>query len=201
MKNKMKMFTNIILKFTIIGIFALSMAACKKDDDDVAAPADPNESELITTVKVIVSPIASPTSVSEFSFRDIDGDGGNAPTIDTIRLNANTDYNIQLVLLDESKNPIDTISKEIEEEKDEHQFFYNIIGTYNLTTTYLDFDDNGVPLGLNMEFNTTTGFTIKTNQLQLVLKHQPNVKPTTGTTGDQSLGETDIEINFPILIQ
>ena len=196
----MKMYKKTILKTAIIALSLASLASCKKDDDDVANPVNPNESEVITTVKVIVSPVSSPTTISEFLFRDIDGDGGNAPTIDTIRLNANTDYNVQLLVLDETKNPVDTTSIEIEEEKNAHQFFYTKIGTYNLTTSYLDFDDNGVPLGLNMEFNTTTGFTIKTNKLQIVLKHQPALKPTTGN-GNESLGETDVEINFPILIQ
>ena len=135
------------------------------------------------------------------SYRDLDGDGGNDPIIDTIRLDANMDYTVELLLLDETKNPIDTISHEIEEEKNEHQFFFSKIGTYNLTTTYLDFDDNGVPLGLNIQLNTTTGFTEKTNKFQVVLKHQPGEKPTTGTTGDESIGDTDIEVNFPILIQ
>lgn len=197
----MKNFKTSILKFVLFALVVATTAACKKDDGAVPNPVNPNDGELITTVKLIIAPASNPSAEMYASYRDLDGDGGNNPIIDTIRLDANTDYTVQLLLLDETKNPIDTISYEVEEEKDEHQFFFSNIGTYNLTTTYLDFDDNGVPLGLNIQWNTTTGFTEKTNKFKVVLKHQPGEKPTSGTTGEESLGETDIEVYFPILIQ
>jgi hypothetical protein len=192
---------NLLLKSGVLILTLSILSSCKKDDGNVAKPANPNETELITTVKLIISPAANSSVKFYASYRDLDGDGGNAPVIDTLRFDANTEYNVQILVLDETKNPVDTISKEIEEEKDAHQFFYSKVGTYNLTTTYLDFDDNDVPVGLNIKLNTTTGFSEKTNKFQVVLKHQPGIKPTTGSTGDASLGETDIEVYFPILIQ
>ncbi|HSY61356.1 MAG TPA: hypothetical protein VK796_05740 [Cytophaga sp.] len=189
-----------LLKAALFICVLATTIACKKDNNDVSKPANPNETELITTVKLIIAPSSNVSAQTFFSYRDLDGDGGNAPTIDTIRLNANTEYNVQVLVLDETKNPVDTTSKEIEAEKNIHQFFYSKIGTYNLTTTYLDFDDHNVPVGLNFKLNTGTGFIEKTNKLQVVLKHQPGLKPTTGS-GDESLGETDVEVYFPILIQ
>jgi len=196
----MKNIKNLQLKSTLFILVLVTAIACKKDNGNVAKPVNPNETELITTVKLIIAPTSNPLAKIYVSYRDLDGDGGNAPTIDTIRLDANTEYNVQVLVLDETKNPIDTTSKKIEQEKNIHQFFYSKIGTYNLTVTYLDFDDHNVPVGLNVTFNTTTGFSEKTNKLKVVLKHQPGLKPTTGS-GDESLGETDLEVYFPILIQ
>jgi len=191
---------NLLLKSFLFILIIPVCVACMHDDDDPAKPVNPNENELVTTVKLIIAPTANPAAEMYASYRDLDGDGGSAPVIDTIRLDANTEYTVQVFILDETKNPVDTTSKEIEEEKNEHQFFYSKIGTYNLTTTYLDFDDHNVPVGLNIKLNTTTGFTEKTYKFKVALKHQPGLKPTTGS-GDESLGETDLEVYFPILIQ
>lgn len=196
----MKITTNKLSIAVLACIFLFTITSCKKKKEEVVAPVNPNETELITTVKLIVYPTSNTSDVSTFSFRDLDGDGGKAPTIDTIRLLANTEYHMQVLVLDETKNPVDTTSKEIQSEKNVHEFFYTKIGTYELTTTYLDFDDYNVPLGLNMKVNTGATFTEKTNKLKVVLKHQPGLKPKTGQ-GNSSLGETDIDIDFPILIQ
>jgi hypothetical protein len=189
-----------ISKIALFTFVIAIIVACKKDDGEVAKPVNPNETELVTTVKLIIAPTSNPSAEIYASFRDLDGDGGNSPVIDTIRLGANSEYNVYVLVLDETKNPVDTISYEIEKEKNEHQFFYSKIGTYNLTTTYMDVDDHNVPIGLNIKLNTTTGFAEKTNKFKLVLKHQPGLKPTT-CCGDETLGETDLEIYFPIIIQ
>lgn len=191
---------SILKSVLLILISGVTFCSCKKDSVNVTNPVNPNETELITTVKFIIAPTSNPLAKVYVSYRDLDGDGGNAPTIDTIRLGANTEYNVQVLVLDETKNPIDTTSKKIEVEKNIHQFFYSKIGTYNLTVTYLDFDDHNVPVGLNIKLNTTSGLTEKSNRFKIVLKHQPGLKPTSGA-GDETLGETDIEVNFPILIQ
>ncbi len=195
----MKNYNTILNSFLFIAALSI-LTSCKKDNKDVATPVNPNETELVTTVKLIIAPVLNPSAEMYASYRDLDGDGGNAPIIDTIRLDANAAYNVQVLVLDETKNPVDTTSKEIVEEKDAHQFFYSNIGTYELTITYLDFDDNDVPVGLNIQLHTGSAFTEKTNTFQVVLKHQPGIKPSTGN-GNESLGETDLEVNFPILIK
>lgn len=197
----MKVKKNIHAKALLLLSFACMLYACKKDDKDVSMPANSNDQELITTVRLVVSTDASPTDLKYFSYRDIDGDGGVPPKIDTIRLLENTAYTVRVLLLDETKTPIDTISNDIEAtEKDAHQFFYSKLGMYDLTTTYLDFDDNSVPVGLRISINTGAGFTTKANKYKVVLKHQPGLKPKTGN-GNANLGETDVEVDFPILIQ
>jgi hypothetical protein len=175
------------------------LSACKKNSKDVAQPVNPNDQELITTLTLGVSSPSTPNNVQYFSYRDLDGSGGNPPKIDTIRLLQNTTYNVQLLVLDETKSPTDTTSKVIYKERDIHQFFFSKEGSYDLTTTYLDSDDNGVPVGLKISINTGSAFTIKTNKYKVVLKHQPGLKPTSGK-GDVNLGETDVEVSFPITI-
>ncbi len=173
---------------------SFSLFNCKKNKDDAPTPQAPNEQEQITTLHLIVK--EGGMLVDTFSFKDLDGPGGNAPTIETISLTASINYSATLLLLDQSKNPVDTISNEVEEEKNAHQFFYEIT-TANLTAQYNDVDDNGVPLGL--ETLMTTG-TASTGTLKVTLKHQPSgIKPTTGN-GDSSLGDTDVEVVFDVIV-
>jgi hypothetical protein len=135
--------------------------------------------------------------VDTFSFRDPDGAGGVAPVIEPITLYANKNYTCTLLLLDETKKPVDTISLEIEEEKEVHQFFFRPSIGANMTFAYLDYDTNGVPVGLQTTLATGTA---STGELTVALKHQPGVKPTTGN-GNEALGETDVEVVFSITVQ
>jgi hypothetical protein len=186
------------MKKTILLSISLSLFlfSCKKDKNEVPTPSNPNEEELITTVGLAFD---NGSIQDTFFFRDIDGPGGMQPSkFDTIRLQSNTTYTMSVLLLDENKNPADTISNEVLNEAEEHQFFFTSIGSYNITTNYQDADANGVPIGLNNEVITGGSFSDKTNKYKVVLKHQPSLKPTSGN-GDSSLGESDIEIEFPIL--
>lgn len=184
---------NIIIKTTLFFSLSLLLFNCKKNKDEAPTPQNENEQEQITTLHLIVS--EGSTVIDTFTFRDVDGPGGNAPTIEDVSLSANKSYNARLLLLDESGTEVDTISNEIEEEKDVHQFFYTITSA-NLTVNYDDADDNGVPVGL--QTNMVTG-AASTGTLKIVLKHQPDVKPTSGN-GDPALGATDVEVTFVLNI-
>ncbi|HEY8402611.1 MAG TPA: hypothetical protein VIK89_15185 [Cytophagaceae bacterium] len=190
-----------LLKLSILFASLLPViTSCKKDDDEVTKPRNINESELITTVKLVMVDSANANSTYTAVFKDEDGEGGNAPSIfDTIRLAANTTYNVEVILLDESKTPVDTISKEVEEEGKEHQFFYSASGGADIHISYLDADDNGVPVGLKVKFRTGSVTSGKNGKLKVVLKHQGENKPVTGL-GDPSIGDTDVEIDFPVLL-
>lgn len=174
-------------------IFVTVVVSCKKDKNEVPNPQPPaNESEVITTLKLLFTDSANTSNVSEFVFDDPDGDGGNAATQhDTIQLADSTTYLVSIVLLDKTKNPVDTISNEVEEEADEHQFFFNQSGT-GINTTYLDKDVNNLPIGLLTKWktvNTTMG------SMQVILKHQPGVK-----NNSQAAGETDVEVLFQVKV-
>lgn len=179
---------------------ALIISACKKDPEIVPDPPDDHEEELITTLTLKMVNEADENDIRWATFKDLDGPGGNPPTIDTIRLQANATYHVELILLDETKNPVDTISHEIEEEADEHQFFFTVVGGAALQVEYDDEDENGVPVGLEVIFTTGSATTDKNGKLNIILKHQDGVKPTSGD-GDVTKGSTDIEVTFPLLIQ
>lgn len=166
--------------------------SCKKDDSDPSNPPDENESELITTMKLMFTDSAEVLPDTTFVFRDIDGIGGNPPSrFDTIRVSAGNTFWVQIVLLDESKMPADTISNEVLEEDEDHQFFF-IHNGVDITTTYRDSDANGLPVGLSTRWvSGVTGAGTST----VILKHQPGVK-----NGTMAPGETDVELEFQSIV-
>jgi hypothetical protein len=186
--------STVIIRITGLVFISTLLLNCKKSKDEAPTPQNPNEQEQITTLRVIIK--EGSTVVDTFSFRDIDGPGGNAPTIETIRLLANKNYSARLLLLDQSKVPAQNISNAIVKEKNEHQFFFTPTSV-DLTVLYNDSDDYGVPLGIETLINTGAA---STGTLRVLLKHQPNVKPKTGN-GNSSLGATDIDVTFDVVIQ
>lgn len=188
-----------IQKITKASLFlfltATFMVGCKKDDDapkPSSSTPPANEEELITTVKITFVDTAGVEPNVVVFFRDPDGDGGNAPTqFDTIRLAANSVYNATLEVLDESKNPVENITTEIQEEADEHIFCFT---PTNVNLSIIRTDSDGTyEIGLASQWtvgNASIGTT------QVVLKHQPGVKDGTCAPGD-----TDVELNFVTEIQ
>ena len=170
-----------------IGISVL-FSGCKKDDDNPESE-NHNESELITTLQMQFTDSAGTTST--FSFFDPDGPGGNAPTLDTIRLDASQDYNLSISVLDES-DPADTedITVEIMEEAEDHLFCFSHSLPLDITIT--DTDANGLPLGLLSTWNIMDG---GSGSVTVVLRHQPEVK-----NGTCTVGEVDIEVAFPVIM-
>ena len=172
----------------------LFITSCKKDD-----PIIENEEELITTLIYTLTPEAGGAPVV-LSFQDLDGvDGTIAPIFTGGTLAANTSYNGSLQLLNESVNPAEDITVEVQEEAEEHQFFFEITIS-GLSITYDDLDDNGNPIGLLSKI-TTTGSGSGT--IKVTLRHEPNKTAAGVSTGDitSAGGETDIEVTFNVVVQ
>lgn len=166
------------------------MTGCKKDKDQVELPpAVLNSPELITSMVLQFRDSADATNIKTFAYRDPDGPGGNNATVhDTIRLKSNTTYYLEVVMLDETKMPMDTISKEILKEKDAHQFFFKLSNNLPVSIQYLDLDGNGLPVGLKTKWRMG----IQANgTCQIILKHQEGTK-----NGTEGPGETDADITF-----
>ena len=164
------------LKKVVTALFVttlLVLTSCSKDDD----PIIPNEEEVITTLEYTLTPSDGGTVVV-LSFQDLDGDGGNAPIITGGTLDSNKTYTGALVLLNEQETPAEDITTEIQEEDEDHQFFFqtNIAG---LTVAYTDQDANGNPLGLQSTITTTDA---GNGTLSVVLRHEPN-KSASGVSG------------------
>jgi hypothetical protein len=182
------------LKFLATTIFATALlVACSNNENNIPAPV--NEEEVITTLTVTLTPNGGGTPII-LQTRDLDGDGPNAPVIDVSdNLTSGIIYNGAIVLLNETVNPPENITEEVEEEGEEHQFFYTVAGGLDVTTSYNNFDGDGNPIGT--AFTLTAG-AASTGTLTFTLRHEPT-KPNTGL-GDAG-GETDIASTFNVTVQ
>jgi hypothetical protein len=145
-----------------VAAIALVFSACDKED-----VVENNDNEVITTMELHFMEQGTSNSLI-YTFNDADGPGGANPTIDVIRLAPNKVYNVEVVLLDRTKNPVDTITAEVEEEADDHRFYYEPSTGANITVTNLDNDNNGLPVGINSRW-TTTG--AANGQITVTLRH------------------------------
>jgi hypothetical protein len=186
--NKM----NKLKSLTLVFFSGLLFTACSNDDD---IPVPVNEEEVITTMTVSLSPDSGGTPIILKTI-DLDGDGPNPPVITVSgNLMAGTTYSGSIVLLNETVSPADNITEEVEEEADEHQFFYSVASGLDVTTEYVNFDGDENPLGT--EFTLSTGAP-SSGILTFTLRHEPK-KPNTGLV--DAGGETDIEASFNITIE
>jgi hypothetical protein len=113
---------------------------------------------------------------------------------DTLFLKAESQYEVEVILLDESKDPALVMSDEVEEEGEEHQIFF-VPSDLDLTVEYADADEEGRPIGLRT--SQVTGAAGRGN-LRVVLKHQPGLKNESSTL---NTGETDVDVTFPALVR
>jgi len=185
---------NLKFLFILNILFAVLFLNSCKDDDVI----DDDDEELITTVIYTLTPTSG--DVVTLTFSDPDGDGGDAPVITGGTLQANMNYTGALDLKNESETPAESITEEIEDEDEEHQFFFSTAGGLDLTVAYDDVDEDGNPLGLAT--NLVTG-AASTGTLQVTLRHEPNKSASGVSTGDitNAGGETDIEVIFDLVIQ
>ena len=202
---------------TYAAVAAMAFTACKKDKKEEPKPNNPapapNATEVITTMKIILRDSITGNEItgSPFVFKDADGDGGNAgaflPTAadSIINLDANKTYLAEIILLDETKYPADSISNEVVEEGAEHMFFFEqvdpsgtpyqlIIPGSDAKITYLDLDANNRGIGQQFKIRANTA---TTNQLpfRITLKHQPDVK-----NGSFAPGDSDVEVKFKMKV-
>lgn len=182
-------------KKTIWGLFVvLAFIACSEDND---IPAPIHEEELITTLEVILSPQGFGEVVT-LSYRDLDGDGPEEPEIKNGVLMANATYFGKIILLNESVNPAEDITLEIEEEGADHQFFFS--NDFDAETLYTDQDKNGNPIGLHFELKTNAS---GEGAFNVVLRHEPDKTAPGVKEGniENAGGTTDISVNFEVEVQ
>ncbi len=167
----------------------VSIVGCKKD------PVDPNESELITTVRVKLTDKVSGVA-SMFEFKDLDGVGGAAPSkFDEIVLARGKVYDCTLQLLNESKTPVDDITLEVTAEGVDHQIYLSATNAL-VAVSNLNNDAKGLPLGVTSTW--TAAAAAGTGTVNVTLKHKPGVK----AAGDPvSKGDTDIAIDFKLSVK
>jgi hypothetical protein len=180
------------VSYVLILCSFVSFSACEKD------PQVPNEEELITTLTYTLTPVTGGDPVI-FSFRDLDGDGGQEPVVVLGRLDTNTVYNGVVKLLNESISPATDITAEVEEESVDHQFFYTFADV-NASYVYTDMDAENNPVGITTR---VTSGAASEGLLTILLRHLPDKFASGVSEGDISNagGETDIEVSFLLIIE
>lgn len=183
----------------------LFLGSCSKDD-----PKPENIPEAITKATLTFTPTGgAPIVVTAI---DPDGEGPLPRTLSgPINLVKKVSYTLSITLINELAKPTDPeydVTEEVEEEGDEHIFFFawtnntfsNPTGNGNVdnrsdAVNYVDRDSKGLPLGLETSWTTIneTG----TGTFRVILKHQPDLKSATSTSND---GESDLDVTFSLTV-
>ncbi|MGO4911421.1 type 1 periplasmic binding fold superfamily protein [Leeuwenhoekiella sp. W20_SRS_FM14] len=192
------------IKYSILALVALiNLNSCSSDDD--STPEIINEEEVITTVEVVLTPTTG-DAVTLKSI-DLDGDGPNAPVLSVSGpLQVGMLYNGVVTLKNETVSPVKVINEEIEEEADEHQFFYRITGGLDATVTYTDSENDYLsnnstnPVGLQFSLQANAA---SSGGLTITLIHEPAKDAAGVVNGDitNAAGETDVEQTFNLSIE
>jgi len=190
------MFKKISIKSIIALCLFVLLFACSKDDPD---PINENEAFSRVTLEVTKEGSSNPTTytfqVEEYDHDDQDQVDHQGEHI-KIDLEANATYSVSISFF----NISDNITSEIIEEKDEHQFFYDItdeLNGFSIVSAANDTEDsNGNPLFLKTIW-TTTGET--SGVVVGYLIHEPTSK--TGSTRNDIGGATDIQIEFEVHVK
>lgn len=170
----------------------LLITSCSKDD-----VAEENSNELITTIELKFTERGTTNTVS-YEFEDHDGPGGQNPEIDQIVLSPNKTYDVEMEVYDKSKNPIEEIHEEIEEESASHRFYFEPSAASNITINGFDVDGNGVPLGLNSVWTTGAA---GTGTVKITLRHYEDRGKETSDPVNSSKSSTDAEVTFNTIIE
>ena len=180
------------LKLASLLFFSLVLlSACSSDDD---TPEPVNEEELITTIKVTLTPNTAILSTVTLESVDLDGDDGPDPAANDVDgdLVAGETYSGTVEFLNETETPVEDVTEEVEAEDDEHQVFFTLGSGLDVAASDLNLDGNGNPLGT--AFTLTAG-TAGSGTLTITLRHEPT-KPNTGLS--DAGGSTDAERTFTV---
>ncbi|MBX3255292.1 MAG: hypothetical protein KF862_14220 [Chitinophagaceae bacterium] len=187
---KMNFFSKTVIAAGCVALFAVS---CKKES---AKPED-NDNEIITTVELHFTEQGTGSSLT-YKWEDLDGDGGNAPVISEIVLAPEKVYDVQIVLLDKTKTPVEDITEEVEEEAADHRFYFIPSGESNITIDDLNNDSDGIPLGITSRWTTAAA---ANGSVNIVLRHYPDGGKAANDLVSSSKSSTDADVTFSTKIQ
>jgi hypothetical protein len=193
-----------IIFIAILGV--LTFSGCDNND-----PQKEDVPELITKATLTFTPASGTPIIATAT--DPDGEGVQSIKTDgPIVLQKSTSYVLSITLINGLAAPTDAeydVTSEVEEEGDEHMFFFSWTGNAfqvpdgdgNIDrradrVDYTSLDKQGLPLGLTTSWKTadiaTQGATFR-----ILLKHQPMLKSTTSSSND---GETDLDVSFDLRV-
>ncbi|MDE2845786.1 MAG: type 1 periplasmic binding fold superfamily protein [Gemmatimonadota bacterium] len=205
-----------ILTAAVFVSAALTFGCADDDDTSPTGPADPEEheeddddhhgpgeEELITTLALTLTPSGGGSQIT-VRFRDLDGEGGDAPVVDVLAVTKGTDYNGTVQVLNETESPPENITEEVEEEAEAHQFFFETLGGFSAAT--VDYADKESDYGSNttgadhpvgLAFTLSVPDNAQNGQLRVILSHFDEA-PKDGVSRSD---ETDIDVTFEVLVR
>jgi hypothetical protein len=170
---------------------ALAFASCKPDEKIVPQPQS-NETLTTTILRLVnIKDTADHPSIKYqlIPFKPL------VVTPDSLILKNNATYTCTVIILNDLNNPADTVSNTIKQRANEHLFVYRPSTGLMLTDSITDHDTNVPPLPFGLQSQIKTGNASR-GVLELILRHQPNVK-----NGTYPPGDTDLDVIFPVKIQ
>ncbi|MEO8085996.1 MAG: hypothetical protein ABI763_04200 [Bacteroidota bacterium] len=182
--------------FAFVAIVAamLTVASCNKEEQTVT-PAPPGNEFLTTTILTCINSSA-PFDTVIGTWRDLTPEDTLPPDTSQAILNLkkNSVYNVSIGLLDETTNPAGDIGADVLSRGNYHLFCFNTSSSLgnNFSITRTDHDTNNPPLAIGLKNNFTT-INTSIGTLEVILRHQPNVK-----NGSCDPGSTDLDVNFQV---
>ena len=188
----------LLLLFIATGFFITSCS----DDPSSVDTEGPGEVELITQVTVELEELDAqdnPTGRNSIvQWTDEDGPGGDAPTIGTLALTPGVSYRGNIDLQNTTEDPPESITEEVEEEAEDHQFFYDYDGN-GITIERTDTDSKGLLLGLQFDVAVSADATDGSLRIQL-LHFEDAEKNSNDFPSNQTGIDTDVDITIPVTL-
>jgi len=188
---------------TVLLLMASAFLFSSCSDDPASVDTEgPGEVELITQITIELDELdaqGNPTGNTVIAqWTDGDGPGGDAPTIGTLTLEASNSYSGSIDLLNTTEDPPESITEEVAEEAEDHQFFYSF-NSNGITIERTDTDSNGLLLGLS--FDVTVSADASDGSLRIQLLHFEDAEKTSNDFPSNQTGiDTDVDINLPIVV-
>ncbi|MBN3518871.1 hypothetical protein JYB62_02550 [Algoriphagus lutimaris] len=182
---------------------SLALASCKSED-----PVPENDEELITDVTLRFTEVdASGNAIGtpfEFVASDPQGVELGDPTIETVELVKGKSYQMEIFLYNSIAD--EDITEEVQEESDEHQFYFlgtAFVGSPVLTYTYDDLNGEIIGLKGQVEVAEFPGF--NNANMRIILRHDldknfPGADNPNFENFTQAGGETDLDLTFPLVL-
>lgn len=182
------------LLYSVAVLMALSVMlhSCKKDETAIAPPVPGNE--FLTTVGLKVTNATNTADVQYAYWTDTTLIRHPADSINTpvLNLKASTKYNVEVLFQDRTTTPFGDVTAEIKERENYHLICFTVSPSLNLTVVRTDKDTNvpALEVGLTDTFTTAAA---GTGELNVQLRHQPNVK-----NGSCEPGSTDADVTYTV---
>jgi hypothetical protein len=181
----------------VIALVAAAMtifSACSKDVQE-----EENDNEVVTTLELHITEKGG-ASHFIYKFDDPDGFGAGTqpPVVDIVKLGANKVYDVELKLLNNTANPVEDVTGEVEDEAAAHRFYILPDATSNIAVSGMNTDLNGVAVATTSVW--TTGAP-GTGKLRIVLRHYPDGDKAADDPVNSPKSSTDVDTEFSTVIE